>query len=340
MISGMCGDMVMDTLLLPEEDVRKLVSMDEAISVVESAFRDKALGNIQMPPKVYLFYGSGDLRVMPCYIKTGEISSVKIVNSHPRNPEKGLPTVMAMIVLVDPETGFPRAVMGGTWITGIRTGAAGAVAVKYLARKNSRIMAFIGAGMQARMQFLGLTRVLQSIREMRVFDIRSEAAEAFMGFVEGHGVAGFSLISASSAREAVEGADIIVTTTPSRKPVVMSEWISEGAHFNCIGADAPGKQELDPTILRRASKIVVDDIEQAIHSGEINVPLSEGIIGASSIYGELGEIIAGLKKGRESDNEITIFSSTGLAIQDAAVANIVYENAVKRGAGTRISLVM
>jgi len=136
----------MDTLLLPEEDVKKLVSMDEAISAVESAFRDKALGNVQMPPKVYLFYGSEDLRVMPCYIKTGEISSVKIVNSHPRDPEKGLPTVMAMIVFVNPETGFPKAAMGGTWITGIRTGAAGAVAAKYLARKNSRIAAFIRAG--------------------------------------------------------------------------------------------------------------------------------------------------------------------------------------------------
>jgi alanine dehydrogenase len=331
---------MMDTLLLPEEDVKKLVSMDEAISAVESAFREKALGNVQMPPKVYLFYGNGDLRVMPCYIKTGEISSVKIVNSHPRNPEKGLPTVMAVIVLVDPETGFPKAVMGGTWITGIRTGAAGAVAAKYLARKNSRIVAFIGAGTQARMQFLGITRVIQSIREIRVFDIRPEAMKAFIQFIEAHVAAGLSLVSASSVKEAVEGADIIITTTPSRKPVVMSEWISDGVHFNCIGADAPGKQELDPMILKRASKIVVDDVEQAIHSGEINVPLSEGIIGASSIYGELGEIIAGMKKGRENDGEITIFSSTGLAIQDAAVANIVYENALKRGAGTRIRLVI
>jgi alanine dehydrogenase len=331
---------MMDTLLLPEDDIKKLVSMDEAISAVESAFREKALGNVQMPPKVYLFYGNGDLRVMPCYIKTGEISSVKIVNSHPRNPEKGLPTVMAVIVLVDPETGFPKAVMGGTWITGIRTGAAGAVAAKYLARKNSRIVAFIGAGTQARMQFLGITRVIQSIREIRVFDIRPEAMKAFIQFIEAHVAAGLSLVSASSVKEAVEGADIIITTTPSRKPVVMSEWISDGVHFNCIGADAPGKQELDPMILKRASKIVVDDVEQAIHSGEINVPLSEGIIGASSIYGELGEIIAGMKKGRENDGEITIFSSTGLAIQDAAVANIVYENALKRGAGTRIRLVI
>lgn len=327
------------TLLLPEEDVRKLISMDEAITAVENVFREKALGNVQMPPKVYLFYGSGDLRVMPCYIRTSEISSVKIVNSHPRNPEKGLPTVMALIVVIDPDTGFPKAVMGGTWITGIRTGAAGAVAAKYFARKNSRIAAFVGAGTQARMQFLGLMRVLQSIKEIRVFDIRPEATNSFLEFVEAHGAAGLSLINVSSAEEAIKGADIVITTTPSRKPIVMSEWVSEGTHFNCIGADAPGKQELDPAILRRASKIVIDDFEQAVHSGEINVPLSEGLIGASSIYGELGEIVAGLKKGRESDEEITVFSSTGLAIQDAATASIVYENAVKKGVGIKIRLV-
>lgn len=144
----------MYTLLLPEEDVRELISMDEAIEAVESAFREKALGNVQMPPKVYLFYENGDLRTMPCYIRTSRISSVKIVNVHPSNYLKGLPSIMAMIILIDPETGFPKAVMGGTWITGIRTGAAGAVAIKYLARRMSRVAAFIGAGTQARMQFL------------------------------------------------------------------------------------------------------------------------------------------------------------------------------------------
>lgn len=118
----------------------------------------------------------------------------------------------------------------------------------------------------------------------------------------------------------------------------MSEWISEGAHFNCIGADAPGKHELDLAILKRASKIVVDDVEQAIHSGEINVPLSKGIVGRDKIYGELGEIIAGLKKGREDDREITVFSLTGLAIQDAAVANIAYKNALKKGVGIKLRL--
>jgi len=330
----------MDTLLLPEQDVKGLVSMEEAIKAVEKAFKEKALGNVQMPSKSYLFYEIGDLRVMPCYIKTTKTSSVKIVNVHPRNYEKNLPTVMAMIVLVDPETGFPKAVMGGTWITGIRTGAAGAIAAKYLAKKGSRIAAFIGAGTQAKMQFLGITQIISTLKEIRVFDIRAGSLNSFLNFAESHAPGKFSLSTVSSVKEAVKDADIIVTTTPSRKPIVMNEWVPEGVHFNCIGADAPGKQELDPLILKRASKIVVDDIEQAAHSGEINMPLSKGMIRRDDIYGELGEIVAGFKKGRENNSEITVFTSTGLAIQDAAVASLVYDNAVKKGIGLRVKLVV
>jgi len=331
----------MKTLILPEEFVRDLLSMREVVEVVESAFREKALGRVQMPPKIYLFYDDvGDLRVMPCYMSSSKVSSVKIVNSHPRNREKGLPTVMAAILLIDPETGFPRAIMGGTWITGMRTGAAGAVAVKYLARRDSRVVAFIGAGAQARMQLLGIREVLPSIREVRVFDIRSSAGRDFLDYAEEICPGGCSLRLADSAREAVMDADVIVTTTPSRRPIVMSEWISEGVHLNCMGADAPGKQELDPEILRRASKIVVDDVEQAVHSGELNVPIRSGIIRREAIYGEIGEIVAGLKKGREGEDEITVFSSTGLAIQDAVTAELAYRKALEKGLGWYVDLVL
>ena len=331
----------MKTLILPEELVRDLLSMREVVEVVESAFREKALGRVQMPPKTYLFYDDvGDLRVMPCYMSSSRISSVKIVNSHPRNRERGFPTVMATILLIDPETGFPRAIMGGTWITGMRTGAAGAVAVKYLARRDSRVVAFIGAGAQARMQLLGVREVLPSIREVRVFDIRSSAGRNFLDYAEKICPSGCSLRLSDSAREAVMDADVIVTTTPSRRPIVMSEWISEGVHLNCMGADAPGKQELDPEILRRASKIVVDDVEQAVHSGELNVPIRSGIIRKEAIYGEIGEIVAGFKKGREGEGEITVFSSTGLAIQDAVTAELAYRKALEKGLGWYVDLVL
>jgi len=150
----------MGTLILPDSLIRDLVSMREVIEAVENAFREKALKRVQMPSKVYLLYeGVGDLRIMPCHIESFGISSVKIVNSHPHNGERGLPTVMAVILLIDPETGFPKAIMGGTWITGVRTGAAGAVAAKYLVRRDCGVAAFIGAGSQARMQLRGLVEI-------------------------------------------------------------------------------------------------------------------------------------------------------------------------------------
>jgi len=330
----------MKTLVLPDSMIRDLVSMKEVIDAVENAFREKALGRVQMPSKVYLFYnGAGDLRIMPCYMESLKISSVKIVNSHPLNREKGFPTVMAVILLIDPETGFPKAVMGGTWITGMRTGAAGAIAAKYLARRDCEIAAFIGAGAQAKMQLRGLTEVLEKLMEIRVFDVRPDAQESFLRFLEESYPGKFCSVQAESIKDAVRDADVIVTTTPSRKPIVLNEWIPDGVHFNCIGADAPGKQELDPRILKRASKIVVDDLEQAVHAGEVNVPISRGLLSKSEIYGELGEVVAGLKSGRERDEEITVFTSTGLAIQDAAAANLVYEKAVRKGLGMLIELV-
>jgi alanine dehydrogenase len=148
---------------------------------------------------------------------------------------------------------------------------------------------------------------------------------------------GLNILPKKNVEDAVKGCDILVTTTPSTQPIVKNEWISEGMHINAIGSDAPGKEELDPEILKRA-KIVVDDIEQAWHSGEINVPAAKGIISKADIYAELGEIIVGKKVGRESDEEITIFDSTGLAIQDLATATLVYKKAREKNLGFEVEL--
>lgn len=314
--------------------------MREVIDVVEMAFREKYLGRVQMPPKVYLFYAKhdGDLRVMPSYLEDLEVSAVKIVNSHPRNRIMyGLPTVMAVVVLVDPKSGFPLSIMSGSWLTAMRTGAAGSIAVKYLARDDSEVICFIGAGTQARTQLMAINIVIKNLKHIKIYDVREEAAKSFADYASNI-VKGVKIDVCKGPKEAVEGADIIVTTTPSRKPVVMDHWVKEGCHFNCIGADAPGKEEIDPNILLRA-KVVVDDMEQAVHSGEINVPIAKGIFRENQIYGELGELVAGIKKGRERREEITVFVSTGLAIQDAVTAKLVYEKAISRGMGTKIRLV-
>ncbi|MBS7611736.1 alanine dehydrogenase [Candidatus Bathyarchaeota archaeon] len=329
----------METLLLTDEEVGKLLSIDEVIKAVEQAFAEKSLGKVQMPAKTYLFYHkyNGDLRVMPSYLESYDISSVKIVNSHPENKVKyNLPTVMAVVILVDPKNGFPLAIMGGKTLTDIRTGAAGGIAAKYLARKNSRIIGFVGAGAQARTQLAALLELYGKFDEVRVWGLYGTAEEFAVEMQSKYGDK-CRIIPVKTVKETVEGADIVVTATPSRQPLVMENMVSPGMHFNCIGADAPGKEELDPAILRKA-KIVVDDLTQASHGGELNVPLSRGLIRIEDVWAEIGEIIAGLKKGRETPDEITIFSSTGLAVQDAVAAKIAYDKALKKGVGRFIKI--
>ncbi len=316
----------METLLLSREDVESILTMQMALEVVEHAFKLHGLGKTQMPPKVYLYFDKGDLRAMPAYLEGH--AGVKWVNSHPFNREKGLPTVMAILIYNDPETGFPLAIMDGTFITNMRTGAAGGIAAKYLARKDSKIIGYIGCGTQARTQFLALIELFD-VEEVKCYDINENSAKNFSEFIKGFDID----VRITNAAEACD-CDILVTTTPSKKPVVRAEWIKEGTHINAIGADAPGKQEIDGNLLKRA-KIVVDDYKQAKHSGEINVPLSQGIITEEDIYASIGEIVSGKKKGRESENEITLFDSTGLAIQDIATASKVYEEAVRRGMGKK-----
>jgi len=331
----------MKTLLLTEKDVKKLLSMDEVIKAVESAFREKGLGHAQMPAKVYLFYNkyNGDLRAMPSYLENLDVSAVKIVNSHSENPTKyGLPTVMAIIVLIDPKNGAPLAIMGGTWLTAMRTGAAGGIATKYLAKKDSKVVGFVGAGVQARKQLVALLSLYKKLEEVRVWSLPDGTKEEFVAEMKSKYGNVAKIIAVDSVKDVVESADIIVTVTPSRKPLVSNDWVKSGMHFNCIGADAPGKQELDPAILTRA-KIVVDDWEQASHSGEINVPLSKGIITKQNVWGTICEVVAGLKQGRTSQDEITVFTSTGLAVQDAVTAELAYKKALAKGIGKSVEIV-
>ena len=328
----------MKALLLTEKDTHQLLSIDEVMEAVESAFNEKGLSRVQLPPKPYLFYSkyNGDLRVMPSYLEEFDISAVKIVNVHPNNPAKyNLPSVMATVILVDPKNGEPLAMMGGTWITAMRTGAAGGVAAKYLARAGSKVIGIAGAGVQARTQLMALKKVLKKIEEVRVTDIIKASREKYAE--EMSEKLGLNVRAVNNIEETVRGADVVVTVTPTRVPIVKSEWIGPGTHINAIGADAPGKEELDPELLKRA-KIVIDDWEQASHSGEINVPLAEGVITKENIWGEIGEIVAGLKLGRTSPDEITVFDSTGLAIQDAVTANLAYKNALAKSIGAYIDL--
>ena len=284
---------------------------------VEAAFADHGNGLVQMPPKLYVTLPTGDFRTMPAYLPSLGIAGVKIVNVHPDNPKVGLPTVMALTVILDTGTGQPTAILNATRLTDMRTGAAGAVATKYLAPKKECMLGVIGTGRQAEAQVLAIAREIP-LTNVRVWSRNPAHAEAFAARLA-------PLDAKSVSIEQACDCDVLVTTTPSRTPIVKSEWIHAGTHINAIGADAPGKEELDPAILHRA-RVFVDDPTQAFHSGEINVPISRGLYKPWMIAGTLGEVVIGRRK-REHPDEITIFDSTGLAIQDLAIASIAIRQA-------------
>jgi len=307
-----------ETYLFTQSDVEKVLTMEDTIEAVENVFRAYGEGNVQMPPKVYLTFAKGDLRCMPTYVEEVGFAAVKNVNVHPDNDE--LPSVMATVSLFDPATGFPLAIMDGTYLTAMRTGAAGGIAARYLARPESKVAGFIGAGRQAETQLLALLETMENLEDVLVTDLDEERAVGFAQMCANDlGLNAF----VCPIEETLAGSDIVTTVTPARKPVVMREHVRPGTHLNAIGADAQGKQELESALLKDA-RIVIDNWEQASHSGEINVPLAEGAITRDDVYADIGELVAGKKQGRDDDEQITVFDSTGLAIQDLACAALVY----------------
>ena len=249
-----------EVLLLNRCEIENLLSMGEVVRAIEHAFKLQAEGRAIMPPKLYLELPEyqGDFRAMPAYIDGS--AGIKWVSVYPNNWRYNLPTVIAIIILCDPNTGCPLAIMDGTYITAMRTGAAGGVAVKYLARKDSSVIGMIGAGMQARTQLLAIREVLPKIEEVKVFDQQRENS---LKYTEEFKIKlNMNIRPVETIEEAAE-ADIVVTTTPSRKPIVKKRYIRPGTHINAIGADAKGKQELEADLLIDA-KVVIDDIKQAV----------------------------------------------------------------------------
>jgi len=318
----------MSTLFLRKQDVLKLLDMKETIAAMEATFHDLAEGRAHMPPKIYLTVNKGDFRAMPAYIPGA--AGLKWVNVHPDNLKKGLPTVMATLIYSDPETGYPLAMMDATDITAFRTGAVAAMASKYLAKKNPRSLGLIGAGRQAQAQLLAHAELLD-LKLIKVYDLFPETAREFAKRFPKYPV------EVRSPEDTVN-VDILCTLTPSCEPIVRKEWVKPGTHINAVGADAPGKEELEPAVLNGA-RVVVDDMEQAVHSGEVNVPISKGLYDPKNIYARLADVVAGRKAGRASESEITIFVSTGLAVEDIALAKILYEKAMKSGGYTTLEFV-
>jgi alanine dehydrogenase len=324
----------METVILDAEDVTQCTQIAEVIDAVEGAFGAYARGDTQMPAKSYIDLPqyNGDFRSMPAYIETDDwdAAAIKWVNVHPDNPDaEGLPTVMGTIIYSDPDTGFPLAVMDGTDLTRLRTGAAAAVATRYLSREDATSLGLVGAGVQSHSQLEAISRV-RDIETVVISDLDDEARAAFIDkYGDEFDVQEGSVTDAASC-------DVVSTTTPVRDPIV--EEAGETTHINAMGADAEGKHEIADDILKEA-KLVIDDYEQCTHSGEINVPWHEGVLSDDDIHGEIGDVVAGEIEGRTPEDDVTVFDSTGLAIQDVAAAHVVYEDAVDGNVGDGFDMI-
>ncbi|MFB6177234.1 MAG: ornithine cyclodeaminase family protein, partial [Halobaculum sp.] len=312
----------MKTLLLNSEDVHENADMTEVVPAIEEAFAAYEHGDAQMPAKSYIDLPEydGDFRSMPAYMDAGDwdAAGVKWVNVHPENEERfGLPTVMGTMIYSNPENAFPLALLDGTELTMKRTGAAAAVATDHLAVEDATSLGIIGAGAQSHTQLQAISAV-RDIQEVVVSDVDEEAVAAFIDAFEDE----FD-VRAGTPDEAA-ACDILSTVTPVRDPIVSRDAVGDHTHINAMGADAEGKHELADEVLLDA-KLVIDDHDQTTHSGEINVPWSEGVLTDEDIYAALGEIVVGDHEGRTDADGLTVFDSTGLAIQDVAAAHVVYE---------------
>jgi ornithine cyclodeaminase/alanine dehydrogenase len=311
--------------------------MPEAIVAVEEAYKAFSGGQVEQPDYIGIHLPAlrGEIDFKLGYDRSNELISMKASSGgFTRNPvDFDVPPGMGTILLFDARTGGLVCVMDGSLITGIRTGAAGAVSVKALARKNAGIISSIGTGNQARMQIRAIREIMK-IERIYAWDNHPETLSRYKSDIERE--FGIPVVPAQSKQEAVERADILVTTTRGRGSVVEAGWVRPGTHIVAIGTDQRGKQELDPAVFRGA-RIVVDSLSQCTEKGETWHPLNQGIITRDDIHAEIGEILLGQKPARQNDEEITIFDSTGMAAQDNKTAEKIYRNAIDSGVGTFFS---
>lgn len=335
----------MKTLLLSKKDVAQCLDMKSVIEAVEEAYKTFQRGNVTQPPiqgmSMDKFGAAMDVKT--CCNNDTDQMSMKIVGLYPGNAAgegnykaadgSKLPNMMGNLILSDARTGATIAIMDSSLITGIRTGAAGAVSAKYLAREDSKVAAVFASGAQARNQIYALSLV-RDIEEVRVYDKfgTPEGLEAYKQYVETNTKA--KAVICESVENAAEGADILVCPTPSREAYLKAEYVKPGMHVIEVGTDADYKNELEPAVFAKADKIVCDSIAQCAVRGDTQNALKAGAINEGDIYGEIGELVLGLKPGRESPEEITIFDTTGMAIQDNTTAASCCRVAMEKGLGS------
>lgn len=316
----------MELLVLSKKDLERVLTMKDTIDAVQEAFKGLALGEVEMPMPYIIDVRkhNGVWGVKSALINNLDVVGVKLSSGYFENPTKyNLPSITGVVILADAKMGIPLAVMDALTITAYRTGAIAGVAARFLARKDSKIAAIFGAGVQGRTQLIALSEVLK-LDEARVYDVIHEASIKYAD--EMSKKLGIEVKAVKSVEEALKGVDVVSTATPSKTPYIKAEWVPSGTHITTVGSDHKGKQELDSQIYYKA-KVVVDKREVALEKDYLKPEL---------IYAELGEVIAGKKPGRTSDSEVTIMDSSGLGIQDVAAALVAYRLAKMRNIGTWI----
>ncbi|MFQ6015857.1 MAG: ornithine cyclodeaminase family protein [Anaerolineae bacterium] len=323
--------------ILNGDDVRQAVSMVEAITAMKGAFAQLSAGKVTVPLRSSVETDEGIILFMPAYLKESGDLGAKVVSVYEGNPALGLPTIMALVLVIDAQTGKPLAVMDGTYLTALRTGAASGLATELLARKEAQVVGLFGAGVQAKTQLEAVCQV-RDIAVVRVLSRTSASAQRFAAEMRGRGKVPQRTEAVSTPKEVVQGADIVITATTSPTPVFDGRDIGPGTHINAIGAFTPQTREVDDIIVRRA-KIVVDSREACLaEAGDLLIPMDKGIISREDIHAELGEVVSGTRAGRENDDEVTFFKSVGVAVQDVAVGRRILEEAIKKDLGTVVEI--
>ena len=326
--------------ILSRADVKECLNMALAIKAIREAFIQYSSGRADVPERIGLTVErrEGVSLFMPVYLRDDEALGAKIVSVFPENKALGLPTISAAVVILDLVTGYPLAFIEGALLTAVRTGAASGMATELLARQGAHQVAVFGAGVQARTQLEAVCTV-RNVDRVRVYDPHTEAAGLFAREASESGPpfpAGVA--AAASPSEAVKEADIIITATTSEKPVFADKDLAPGVHINAVGSFKPHVREIpEETVLR--AKIFVDSRSAAlVEAGDLMIPLSKGLISESHIRAEIGEVAAKLKLGRESEAEVTLFKSVGLAIQDVALGRIILRRAERLDRGLLVDL--
>jgi ornithine cyclodeaminase len=326
--------------ILSRDEIWRAVSMRDAIRVVKEGFVQFSKGKAAVPLRTSLAVErhSGTTLFMPAYLSRSGALGAKIVSVFPKNKKLHLPVIQAMVVLINPKTGEPLAAMDGTYLTALRTGAASGLATDLLSRKDSRVASVIGAGTQGRTQLEAIC-TLRILEKIWVYDADPAAARAFKKEMKTRGLPiPEDIRLAKTPAEAVRESDIICTATTSSKPVFSDADLKPGTHINAVGSYKPEMQEIPAETVGRA-KIIVDSRAACLaEAGDIIIPLRRGLISEGNIHAEIGEVAAAAVPGRESAGELTLFKSVGLAVQDMAVAHLVYRAAQERGLGTDLDL--